>query len=157
MVLSSCEIVHSDLKTENILIKYDEEPEGQFRLTEVKLIDYGSSFEFKNISQFSMATPEYMPPEILNYIIHENEGHYEEDLYEEVMTQYDNPWIVDIFSLGCVLLEIVVGVPLWMSLPLLVPSKLGTSYCQKEGLFAVKGRLFPEIIQKQRKVIGRID
>ena len=59
-LLSECEIVHSDLKTENILIKFDEE--NNFKLTEVKLIDYGSSFEFRNISQFSMATPEYMPP-----------------------------------------------------------------------------------------------
>lgn len=65
-LLSDCEVVHSDLKTENILIRHDED----FNFTEVKLIDYGSSFEFKNISQFSMATPEYMPPEILNYIIH---------------------------------------------------------------------------------------
>lgn len=59
-LLSECEVVHSDLKTENILIKFDEQ--NNFRLTEVKLIDYGSSFEFRNISQFSMATPEYMPP-----------------------------------------------------------------------------------------------
>ena len=47
------------------------------------------------------------------------------------MNNYKNPWIVDIFSLGCVMLEIVVGVPLWMSLPLLVPNKFGHSYCQK--------------------------
>lgn len=73
------------------------------------------------------------------------------------MNNYKNPWIIDMFSLGCVLLEIIVGVPLWMSLPLLVPSKIGMSYCQKEGLFAVKGRLFPEIINKQRKVISRLD
>lgn len=72
--------MHSDLKTENILIKFNEEED--FQMTELKLIDYGSSFEFRNISQFSMATPEYMPPEILNYIIHENEGEYEEELYE---------------------------------------------------------------------------
>lgn len=72
------------------------------------------------------------------------------------MNNYKNPWVVDIFSLGCVLLEIVVGVPLWMSLPLLVPSKSGASFCQKEGLFAVKGRLFPEIIKKQRNVISRL-
>ena len=45
-----------------------------------------------------------MPPEILNYIIHENEGSYEEQLYEEVMSNYKNPWIVDMFSLGCVVL-----------------------------------------------------
>ena len=78
------------------------------------------------------------------------------------MNNYKNPWVVDIWSLGCVMLEIVVGVPLWMSLPLLVPmSKNSTngagSYLQKEGLFAVKGRLFPEIIKKQRKVVSMID
>jgi dual specificity tyrosine-phosphorylation-regulated kinase 2/3/4 len=122
----------------------------------VKLIDYGSSFEFRNIAQFSMATPEYMPPEILNYIIHENEGVYEEELYQQVMTDYRNPWAVDMWSLGCVLLEIVVGVPLWMSLPLLVPGKQG-GHLQKEGLFAVKGRLFPEIIAKQRSVNPHLD
>jgi dual specificity tyrosine-phosphorylation-regulated kinase 2/3/4 len=33
---------------------------------------------------------------------------------------YKNPWVVDIWSLGCVLLEIIHGVPLWMSLPLMV-------------------------------------
>ena len=42
-----------------------------------------------------------------------------------------------------------------MSLPLLVPTQ--NSYTQKEGLFAVKGRLFPEIVKKQRKVIKKID
>ena len=73
------------------------------------------------------------------------------------MTNYRNPWVVDIFSLGCVILEIIVGVPLWMSLPLLVPSKTSSSYCQKEGLFAVKGRIFGEIVKKQRNVIGKLD
>ena len=67
------------------------------------------------------------------------------------MSDYRRPWAVDMWSLGCVLLEIVVGVPLWMSLPLLVPGKNG-AWLQKEGFFAVKGRLFPEIIKKQRGV-----
>jgi dual specificity tyrosine-phosphorylation-regulated kinase 2/3/4 len=121
--------VHSDLKTENILIRFDKEGKD-CELKEVKLIDYGSSFEFRNIAQFSMATPEYMPPEILNYIIHENDGVYEEDLYQQVMEDYRHAWAVDMWSLGCVILEIVVGVPLWMSLPLLVPGKQG-NYLQK--------------------------
>jgi len=43
-----------------------------------------------------------------------------------------------------------------MSLPLLVPNKVGKSFLQKEGLFAVKGRLFPEIIAKQREVVSRL-
>jgi dual specificity tyrosine-phosphorylation-regulated kinase 2/3/4 len=73
------------------------------------------------------------------------------------MTNYRHPWTVDMWSLGCVLLEIVVGVPLWMSLPLLVPNKNNSSFLQKEGLFAVKGRLFPEIIIKQRKIAVILD
>ena len=72
------------------------------------------------------------------------------------MEDYRKPWTVDMWSLGCVLLEMVVGVPLWMSLPLLVPGKNG-SWLQKEGLFAVKGRLFPEIIKKQRSVNPFLD
>ena len=43
-----------------------------------------------------------------------------------------------------------------MSLPLLVPGRNG-SWLQKEGLFAVKGRLFPEIIKKQRAVNPSLD
>lgn len=68
-LLSESQIVHSDLKTENILIKHDEQD-----ISEVKLIDYGSSFAFSQIHQFSMATPEYMSHEILNYILCENES-----------------------------------------------------------------------------------
>jgi dual specificity tyrosine-phosphorylation-regulated kinase 2/3/4 len=35
-----------------------------------KLIDYGSSFVFDNLKQYKLATPEYMCPELLNYILH---------------------------------------------------------------------------------------
>jgi dual specificity tyrosine-phosphorylation-regulated kinase 2/3/4 len=80
-LLAENKIVHSDLKTENILIrlKYAEQTEENMAaekdvslIEDVKLIDYGSSFTFSNLKQFSMATPEYMAPEILNYILFEN-------------------------------------------------------------------------------------
>lgn len=32
------------------------------------------------------------------------------------MEMYKNPWIIDIWSLGCITLEIITGVPLWMSI-----------------------------------------
>jgi dual specificity tyrosine-phosphorylation-regulated kinase 2/3/4 len=50
---------------------------GELLLKEVKIIDFGSSFLFTNLKQFSMATPEYMPPEILNYILFQNGLEYD--------------------------------------------------------------------------------
>ena len=53
-------IVHSDLKTENILLKTrrkEDMKEGLNYIKVVKLIDFGSSFLFTNLKQFSMATP----------------------------------------------------------------------------------------------------
>lgn len=58
-------LVHSDLKTDNILVQMG--PGMKFK--ELKLIDFGSTFKFGNLNQFSMATPEYMSPEILAYIL----------------------------------------------------------------------------------------
>ena len=52
----------------------------------MKLIDYGSSFKFGNLKGFSMATPEYMAPEII------------------LRTGYDNA--VDIWALGILLFEL---------------------------------------------------
>ena len=59
--------MHSDLKTENILVRLKGEDEvsensKESHILETKLIDYGSSFVFNNLRQFSMATPEYMAP-----------------------------------------------------------------------------------------------
>jgi dual specificity tyrosine-phosphorylation-regulated kinase 2/3/4 len=51
--------VHSDLKTENILIKKIKNENAMHEITQIKLIDYGSSFPFDDLKQFSMATPEY--------------------------------------------------------------------------------------------------
>lgn len=51
--------MHSDLKTENILVRKAKNGSGMYELTQIKLIDYGSSFPFDDLKQFSMATPEY--------------------------------------------------------------------------------------------------
>lgn len=62
-LINSHNIVHSDLKTENILVKLaKKEQDSDTLIKSVKLIDFGSSFLFTNLKQFSMATPEYMPP-----------------------------------------------------------------------------------------------
>lgn len=69
-------IVHSDIKTENILIK-ESNGENEF---EFKLIDYGSSFTFTNLKQYTLATPEYMCPELLNYILYQNGQAYNKEM-----------------------------------------------------------------------------
>ena len=58
--LSLCGIVHSDAKTDNILVDYDGE-----RITDLKLIDFGSAFIFDETTSLNVSTPEYLPPEIL--------------------------------------------------------------------------------------------
>lgn len=125
-------------------------------IAETKLIDYGSSFVFNNLRQFSMATPEYMAPEILNFILYENELEYIHKLLEYVQ-KYNKPWVIDVWSLGCVVLEVISGIPLWMSLKTIVKKIDEDEEVIKYGLFAVKGRLFDKIIRKQIEVIQNLD
>lgn len=65
-----------------------------------------------------MATPEYMCPELLNFIIVENGE--AKILNQTLDKSYNRPWVIDVWGMGCVLLEIISGIPLWMSLETLV-------------------------------------
>ena len=58
------------------------------------------------------------------------------------MEKYKNPWTIDVWSLGCIVLEIITGVPLWMSLP----TRIQDTSIKSTGIFAVKGRIFQKII-----------
>jgi dual specificity tyrosine-phosphorylation-regulated kinase 2/3/4 len=104
-----------------------------------------------------------MCPEILNFILYENKMDHIESLVKFV-AKYNKPWVVDIWSLGCVILEILSGVPLWMSLKTIVNNK-GKDQIET-GLFAVKGRfyfliiesrIFDKIIERQIEVVTNID
>jgi dual specificity tyrosine-phosphorylation-regulated kinase 2/3/4 len=99
-----------------------------------------------------MATPEYMPPEILNYILFQNKMEHDVEMLRKMST-YKNAWTIDIWSLGCIVLEIVSGVPLWMSVNTRVPTNSGTV----TGLFSAKNRVFAKIIQKQIEVVEQLD
>ncbi|CAK66716.1 unnamed protein product (macronuclear) [Paramecium tetraurelia] len=154
ILLTEQRIVHCDLKTENILIKKSKCLNGSYQITQTKLIDYGSSFIFDDLSQFSMATPEYMSPEILNYVLYENGKDYDVKLFK-VLQNYYKPWVIDIWSLGCVILEIVYGIPLWLNNKIIV--KHHNKEVIEQGLFAVKNRAFDQIINKQIHVVKNLD
>ena len=71
-LLSRLGIVHADLKPDNILLEFDEE---QSKITSLKIIDFGSAFMLKQDGrvlkdqrEFAMSTPEYLPPEIQQYL-----------------------------------------------------------------------------------------
>jgi serine/threonine protein kinase len=58
-----------------------------------------------------MATPEYMPPEILDMFKNKQKNiHYNENL--DLIT---TPWSIDMWSVGAVLLEILTGLPHWLA------------------------------------------
>ena len=56
-------IMHRDLKPENILVADKND------LSTVKIIDFGTSFDFTTVNQkVEITTPEYLPPEILEFV-----------------------------------------------------------------------------------------
>ena len=58
--------MHCDFKSENILIGFDWERK---KVNSVKIIDFGSCFDFEKVNkEFEITTPEYLPPEILEFI-----------------------------------------------------------------------------------------
>ena len=72
LLFSRIGIVHADLKPDNILIDFDEETQ---QIRTLKIIDFGSAFmlkqdgrQLKDQREFAMSTPEYLPPEIQQYL-----------------------------------------------------------------------------------------
>lgn len=77
------------------------------RVASIKIIDFGTSVLFEDVNQFlTKTTPEYMPPEVLNHI----------DLKSKMdIMQKMHPWSIDIWSLGIVIIEMVLGFPIYMA------------------------------------------
>jgi dual specificity tyrosine-phosphorylation-regulated kinase 2/3/4 len=82
-----------------------------------------------------------MPPELL--IMLEN-GSSDYELLKKV----------DVWSVGCILLEILTGVPLWFRYKCKVEMK-GKAVIQM-GIFALTGRDYGKIVRKQRELIDNL-
>lgn len=108
--LSKRGIVHGDLKPENILIKFDKAVPQNL---EVKLIDFGAAFEFNGDPFLSLTTPEYLPPEFLQMFSGRRNTNNRQK--HELLQKSSHVWSIDVWSIGIIVIEILIGVPVWMS------------------------------------------
>ena len=131
IILNKYNIVHSDIKPENILIEFNED----YSIKSLKIIDFGSAFFLDNPTNFSSNTPEYMSPEITELLDKTNNP---EKIFNFLKSLIDYNYCIDIWSLGVSILEIILACPLWMSYKAKVVIRNKPIF--KMGLFGVKLR-----------------
>ena len=146
-LLQSQGIVHADIKSDNILVSSKDD-----EIISVKLIDFGSAFVFDNTSIISMSTPEYLAPEILDYLENKGKSKYSNGASEVFKNMH--VWSHDMWSIGALLLEIISGFPLWLSLKGRMKSKRGKNIFG-QGIFGVTGRDCKKIYQIQKKILNK--
>lgn len=131
-------VVHADLKPDNILIDFD----GK-KLNGIKVIDFGSAFAYSTSNangKITASTPEYLAPEVLAFLETKSSS-------AQALCHQQQAWSYDMWSLGAILLELLTGIPIWMSLkcrtaPLKGKPQIGM------GIFGVQGRVNAKILQK---------
>ena len=104
-------IVHADIKPDNILIDFD----GR-QVKDIKLIDFGSAFSYETPSNISASTPEYLAPEVLEYLENRGANTSANGMNSTNLCNMQEPWSYDMWSLGTILLELLTGIPIWLSL-----------------------------------------
>lgn len=123
--LHSRGIVHGDVKPENIMIS----PEG-----EVKLIDIGSAFEWKESHQPYFCTPRYAGLEVLER--------------DQCTPQSD------LASVGYVLMELLTGYPVFAEKK---PAGPRETSMPQEASTGIKAPLDRELADEKRRLPGQLD
>mmetsp|Transcript_64860 Transcript_64860/g.74553 ORF Transcript_64860/g.74553 Transcript_64860/m.74553 type:complete len:570 (+) Transcript_64860:9-1718(+) len=146
-LLASTDSIHADLKPDNILVEFNPENED----LKVKLVDFGSAYTYGEPGIIGTATPEYVAPEILS-VISQGPGGNKNSV--EYLSEFSNPWSGDMWSLGVIFLEMIVGIPCWLSFKGKIPGRGRSLF--RTGVFAVTGRDNVKIIQKQFSVLKNL-
>ena len=143
-------IVHCDFKSENILVEMDLPNRC---VKSVKIIDFGTSFDFGLVnSKVDVTTPEYLPPEVLEYIESRKTNMVNQRSQKQSLQAKLSSWSIDVWSLGIIVLEMIVGFPVWMSYRGQIVRDERQSSSITTGLFGVQGRLPTKIAKLQIKV-----
>ncbi len=91
-----------------------------------------------------------MCPELLNFILFENKKPCHPEMLEYVKV-YENISAIDVWGLGCIAIELIHGLPLWLSNKTKI--FINGKYETKRGLFAVSDRSFSKILERQLNVV----
>ena len=143
--INSKGIIHSDIKPENILIDYTQKF-NFFKINSIKIIDYGSSFLFNEISSsINSNTPEYLCPEMTI-----GNKKFIRDLTNS--NKYINA--VDVWSLGITFLELCLCCPIWMNFKTKIVLKGKNLFTH--GIFGCRMRDPNKIYQKQIEVSKKL-
>jgi len=143
-LLSALDIVHADLKPDNILVDFDGD-----KIKDLKIIDFGSAFIYSEATSVCMSTPEYLSPEVLKYI---DTRHTAGATGAKALFNKMEPWSFDIWSLGAIFLEILTGFPLWLGLKGKITTRKGKNVVNF-GIFGVQGRVNAKIVNKQNTAL----
>eukprot|EP00397_Hematodinium_sp_SG-2012_P009720 GEMP01009811.1.p1 GENE.GEMP01009811.1~~GEMP01009811.1.p1 ORF type:complete len:741 (+),score=169.32 GEMP01009811.1:262-2484(+) len=137
-VFLAINLVHSDLKPDNVLISNAGQPNML-----VRVCDFGSAFFFDDPMISNIATPEYMPPEAFKSNQQQRSGLY--------TRAEQHPWSFDMWSVGTILLEIVHGAPLWLPYKCRIRDERGD--LSTIGLLSVNRRDLDKLAIKQKAVV----
>ena len=113
------------------------------------MIDYGSSFIWREKHNLSNITPEYMPPEVLT------EQSKSIPNIEQIYRDSNN-WAIDVWSLGIVIVEILEGIPIWLNYKCKIINSKGKEV-YKTGLLATKGRDYSKILERQFEMKRKLE
>ena len=103
--LNENNIIHRDIKSNNILLKYENENDmitRKYENAKIKIIDFGFAkfLDNKKYAQSLVGSPMYMEPTLLKSLISDNKNNNNDNIYDKK---------IDVWSLGVLTYELLLG------------------------------------------------